>query len=86
MAKAMLDIWETNKTVIEFSAINKERAKGLSDLVNYFESSTTTMLRRAKLDPPVVTKAALSLAKDELDSLTEALKAFTLSMITMGQY
>jgi hypothetical protein len=44
------------------------------------------MLRRAKLDLPVVTKAALLLAKDELDSLTEALKAFTLSITTIGQY
>jgi hypothetical protein len=44
------------------------------------------MLRRAKLDPLVVTKVALSPAKDELDSLIEALKAFTLSIITMGQY
>jgi hypothetical protein len=86
MAKAMLDIWETNKTVIKFSAVNKERVEGLSDLVDYFKSSTTTMLRRAKLDPPVVTKAALSPAKDELNGLTEALKAFTLFITTMGQY
>ncbi len=82
----MLDIWETNKTVIKFSAVNKERVEGLSDLVDYFKSSTTTMLRRAKLDPPVVTKAALSPAKDELNGLTEALKAFTLFITTMGQY
>jgi hypothetical protein len=86
MAKATLDIWETNKTIIEFSTINKERAEELSDLVNYFKSSTVTMLRRAKLDLLVVTKAVLLPAKDELDSLTEALKAFTLSIITIGQY
>jgi hypothetical protein len=86
MAKTTLDIWETNKTVIEFSAINKKRAEELSDLVNHFELSTTTILRRAKLDPPVVTKAVLLLIKDELNSLTKALKAFTLSIITMGQY
>jgi hypothetical protein len=82
----MLDIWETNKTIIEFSTINKERVEGLSDLVNYFESSTATMLRRAKLDSLVVTKVVLLSIKDELDSLTEALKAFTLSITTMGQY
>jgi hypothetical protein len=82
----MLDIWETNKTVIEFSTINKKRAEGLSDLVNYFESSTTTMLRRAKLDPLIVTKAMLLSTKDELDSLTKALKAFTLSITIIGQY
>jgi hypothetical protein len=86
MAKAILDIWKTNKTVIEFSAIDKERAEGLSDLVNYFKSSTATILRRAKLDLLVVTKAALSPAKDKLDGLTEALKTFTLSITTMGQY
>jgi hypothetical protein len=86
MAKAMLDIWEANKTVIEFSTIDKERVEGLSDLVNHFKSSTATMLRRAKLDPPVVTKAALSPAKDELNGLIKALKAFTLSMTTIGQY
>jgi hypothetical protein len=86
MAKATLDIWEANKTVMEFSAIDKERVEGLSDLVNHFKSSTATIPRRAKLDPPVVTKAVLSPAKDELDGLIEALKAFTLSMITIGQY
>jgi hypothetical protein len=83
MAKTMLDIWETNKTIIEFSTINKERVEELSNLVNYFKSSTTTILRRAKLDLLVVTKAALLFIKDELDSLTEALKAFTLSMTTI---
>ncbi len=82
----MLDIQETNKTVIEFSAINKERVEGLSDLVNYFELSTATILRRAKLDPLVVTKVALLPVKDELDSLTKALKAFILSIIIIGQY
>ncbi len=80
-----MDIWEANKTVIEFSAVDKERAEELSDLVDHFESSTATILRRAKLDPLVVTKAALLPTKDELDGLTEALKAFTLSMTTMGQ-
>jgi hypothetical protein len=86
MAKATLDIWEANKTVMEFSAVDKDRAEGLSDLVDHFESSTAAMPRRAKLDPPVVTKVAPSPVKDELDGLTEALKAFTLSMTTMGQY
>ncbi len=81
-----MDIWEVNKTIIEFSAINKERVEGLSDLVDYFESSTATILRRAKLDLLMVTKAALLPAKDKLDGLTEALKAFTLSITTMGQY
>jgi hypothetical protein len=82
----MLDIWKVNKTIIEFSAVNKERVEGLSNLVNHFKSSTTTMLRRAKLDPLVVTKAVPLPIKDELDSLIKALKAFTLSIITMGQY
>jgi hypothetical protein len=82
----MLDIWETNKTIIEFSTINKERAEGLSNLVDHFKSSTATMLRRAKLDPLVVTKAVLLSIKDELNSLIEALKAFTLSITTIGQY
>ncbi len=82
----MLDIQEANKTIIEFSTINKERAEGLSNLVNYFKSSTTTILRRAKLDLPVVTKAVLLLVKDELNSLIKALKAFTLSITTIGQY
>jgi hypothetical protein len=41
------------------------------------------MLRRAKLDLSVVTKAVLLPAKDELDSLIKALKAFTLSITTM---
>jgi hypothetical protein len=86
MAKAILDIWETNKTIIEFSTINKERVEGLSNLVNYFKSSTATILRRAKLDLPVVTKVVLLPTKDELNSLTKALKAFTLSIMTMGQY
>ncbi len=82
----MLDIQETNKTIIEFSTINKERAEGLSNLVNYFKSSTITIIRRAKLDPLVVIKAVLLLAKDGLNSLIEALKAFILSIIIIGQY
>ncbi len=86
MAKAILNIQEANKTIIEFSTIDKERAEGLSNLVNYFKSSTTTILRRAKLDPLVVTKVVLLSTKDELDSLTEALKAFILSITTIGQY
>jgi hypothetical protein len=44
------------------------------------------MLRRAKLDLLVVIKAVLLSIKDELDSLTKALKAFTLSIIIIGQY
>ncbi len=82
----MLDIQKANKTIIEFSTINKKRAEELSNLVNHFKSSTATILRRAKLDPPVVTKAVLLPAKDELNSLTKALKTFTLSIITIGQY
>ncbi len=86
MAKTILDIQEVNKTVIEFSTINKERIEELSNLVNYFKLSTATILRRAKLDLPVVTKVVLLLIKDELNGLIKALKAFTLSMTTMGQY
>ncbi len=86
MAKATLDIQETNKTIIEFSTINKERAEGLSNLVNYFKLSTATILRRAKLDLSVVIKAVLLSIKDKLNSLTEALKTFTLSIITIRQY
>jgi undecaprenyl pyrophosphate synthase len=82
----MLDIWEANKTIIEFSTINKKRAEELSNLVDYFESSIATILRRAKLDPLVVTKAVLLSIKDELNSLIEALKAFTLSIIIIEQY
>ncbi len=44
------------------------------------------MLRRAKLDLLVVIKAVLLSIKDELNSLTKALKTFTLSIITIGQY
>ncbi len=86
MAKATLNIQEANKTIIKFSAINKKRAERLSNLVNYFELSTATILRRAKLDLLVVTKAALLPAKDKLNSLTEALKAFILFITIMGQY
>jgi hypothetical protein len=86
MAKATLDIWETNKTVIKFSTINKKRAEELSNLVDYFKSSTTTMLRRAKLNSSVVTKVVLLSTKDKLNSLIKALKAFTLSIITIEQY
>ncbi len=63
MAKATLDIWEANKTITEFSTINKERVEGLSNLVNYFKLSTTTMLRRAKLDSPVVKRQCYCLQK-----------------------
>ncbi len=38
------------------------------------------------MDPLVVTKVVLLFVKDKLDGLIEALKAFTLSITTIGQY
>ncbi len=86
MAKTILNIQEVNKTIIDFSAINKEKAEGLNNLVNYFESSTTTILKRAKLNLLVVTKVVILPIKDKLNSLTKALKAFILFIINIKQY